>query len=262
MLNGVALEINDRNHRQGTKQGPAAPPWRPPKSSKLPWILGFVLMGDALVAAFAPLRWFPAPLDAHLERVRISVGLASPKVAPSHTRANVERVAPRVAPVAASWPSPPASVTNAAASQSPPLSNINTKPAENPYIKPGTIYRCKSYSGAVFWSAAHCSQHKALIDRIASVPVGMPFTQQIDIAAREAGQLEQTIRREQREGERLTLCTTLQHERDEIWKRSGSGAGYVPMDVLGRDQSRWRQIEDLLNRNACRRPQLSNRQGK
>jgi hypothetical protein len=46
----------------------------------------------------------------------------------------------------------------------------------------GTIYYCKNYSGGTFWAQAHCSQHNALIDRIASVPAGMPFDQQVAIA--------------------------------------------------------------------------------
>ncbi|MBC5782606.1 hypothetical protein H8N03_06590 [Ramlibacter sp. USB13] len=54
----------------------------------------------------------------------------------------------------------------------------------------GTIYHCKDYSGGTFWASNHCHEHRALIDRIASVPAGLPFEQQVQIAEaqRHAGQ--------------------------------------------------------------------------
>lgn len=44
-----------------------------------------------------------------------------------------------------------------------------------------TIYLCKAYGGGTFWASNHCNQHSALIERIVSVPDGMPFNQQVDI---------------------------------------------------------------------------------
>lgn len=46
----------------------------------------------------------------------------------------------------------------------------------------GTIYLCKAYSGGTFWAKSHCSQHSALIERIASVPDSLPFDQQVALA--------------------------------------------------------------------------------
>jgi hypothetical protein len=46
----------------------------------------------------------------------------------------------------------------------------------------GTIFLCKAYSGGMFWSQSHCNQHKALIERIASVPDGLPFQHQVSLA--------------------------------------------------------------------------------
>lgn len=46
----------------------------------------------------------------------------------------------------------------------------------------GTIYLCKAYSGGTFWAKAQCSQHSALIERIANVPDNLPFDQQVAIA--------------------------------------------------------------------------------
>jgi len=46
----------------------------------------------------------------------------------------------------------------------------------------GEVFMCKSYGGGTFWSSAHCSRHNALIERIVSVPDGMPFDQQVKLA--------------------------------------------------------------------------------
>ena len=46
----------------------------------------------------------------------------------------------------------------------------------------GSIYLCKVYSGGTFWAQQQCSQHSALIERIASVPDSLPFSQQVEIA--------------------------------------------------------------------------------
>ncbi len=43
-------------------------------------------------------------------------------------------------------------------------------------------FLCKSYGGGTFWSGVHCSAYNALIERIVSVPDGMPFDQQVALA--------------------------------------------------------------------------------
>ena len=45
-----------------------------------------------------------------------------------------------------------------------------------------TIYLCKAYGGGMFWTSGTCSAQSATIDRIANVPSGMPFDQQVSIA--------------------------------------------------------------------------------
>ncbi len=42
-----------------------------------------------------------------------------------------------------------------------------------------SLYLCKAYSGGTFWSADSCQQRQALIDRIVSVPDGLPFDDQV-----------------------------------------------------------------------------------
>lgn len=57
--------------------------------------------------------------------------------------------------------------------------------AEPPEIR--QIYLCRAYTGGTFWSQAHCQEHRALIDRIAPVPPGLPFDQQVAIARQQLG---------------------------------------------------------------------------
>ena len=39
-----------------------------------------------------------------------------------------------------------------------------------------TLFHGKAYSGGTFWANAHCNQHQALVDRIASVLGSLPAT--------------------------------------------------------------------------------------
>lgn len=52
----------------------------------------------------------------------------------------------------------------------------------------GEVFMCKSYSGGTFWSSAHCGKHNALIERIVSVPDGLPFDQQVQLAEQNRAQ--------------------------------------------------------------------------
>lgn len=54
-------------------------------------------------------------------------------------------------------------------------------------VTPGTIYLCKAYDGGTFWAQAHCNQHRSHIERIARVPDGLPFDQQVDLARNQMG---------------------------------------------------------------------------
>lgn len=44
-----------------------------------------------------------------------------------------------------------------------------------------TLYHCKNYSGGTFWASDACSNHRALIDRLVTVPDNMPFEQQVQV---------------------------------------------------------------------------------
>lgn len=117
-----------------------------------------------------------------------------------------------------------------------------------------TIYRCRSYGGGYFWSASHCQQHQALIDRIASVPDGLPFDQQVAVAQGQLDALQASMQAEKAEAARQERCAALMHERDAIWRRSGSGTGQVPLEQLGADRERWKQINRQLAAGKCPAP--------
>ena len=56
-----------------------------------------------------------------------------------------------------------------------------------------TIYHCKAYGGGTFWTNGTCASKSALIDRIANVPGGMTFAQQVSIAEGQRAEAGTTI---------------------------------------------------------------------
>lgn len=49
-------------------------------------------------------------------------------------------------------------------------------------VQADTIYHCKAYGGGTFWTNGTCASKSATIDRIANVPGGLTFDQQVSIA--------------------------------------------------------------------------------
>lgn len=268
------MGLIDRNYMAERDQSD----FRPSRSGVSNWYWIAPLTVLILLVTTAPLHWMPPQVAAQVQHLRQRLGIDHAPQAHSAPARQVREF--RATPIGEQRPQakqqlpttnsvrrclvngvvvdvlngdcpPPAPLTPHP--QQLPAVTRAPEPADNPFFKPGTIYRCKSYSGADFWAQSHCSQHKAVIERIASVPIGMPFQQQVDIAAAQEQSLESQLRGEQREDARRVTCQTLLLERDQIWKRSGTGTGYVPLDVLGADQTRWRQIESQLNQNNCRR---------
>ena len=104
-----------------------------------------------------------------------------------------------------------------------------------------TIYLCEAYSGGKFWSSSHCHQHKALIDRIETVPDGLPFDQQVQLAQsrlKSATPVQPTPRAD----DRVLRCNQLKAQRDSIWSRYNNWQYNTP-DVVGEDRSRWIAIQ-------------------
>lgn len=74
-----------------------------------------------------------------------------------------------------------------------------------------TIYFCKGYTGGTFWSDTTCSKQKATIDRMMTVPDGMPFEQQVQLGeqAREAARRLVEPQQDARNSSTTTTTTTV-----------------------------------------------------
>lgn len=120
-------------------------------------------------------RWTELPSG------RSCLGLAGPGLQPEPTPAATRAwAAPPPMPSPEPQPAPPV-----------PAPALRSPQAGGSARAPATVYLCRSYGGAEFWSTAHCHSHQALILRIESVPVGLSGAQQIDLARRQAGLAEQ-----------------------------------------------------------------------
>lgn len=64
---------------------------------------------------------------------------------------------------------------------SPPVRNLDAAGSAQ-------VFLCMSNSGGRFWSSEHCRERGAQIDRIESVPAGLPWDQQVQIADQQARQ--------------------------------------------------------------------------
>ncbi|KQW64259.1 hypothetical protein [Variovorax sp. Root411] len=64
---------------------------------------------------------------------------------------------------------------------SPPVRNLDSAGASQ-------VFLCVGNSGGRFWSPSHCRERSALVERIESVPAGLPWEQQVQIADQQARQ--------------------------------------------------------------------------
>lgn len=167
----MGLQDRDYMHERHRRQSGRELPFRPPprRSFLLPLLFWIALAAAGFKFA------------EHWQSNR-AARAAQP---PLHTQA--EREPPADDPAEAARPSSEA-VAAPPVRNPPTIVHAAPAPLETAPAAPrttttgGTIYHCKDYSGGTFWSQAPCSQHRALIDRIASVPAGIPFDQQVEIA--------------------------------------------------------------------------------
>lgn len=64
---------------------------------------------------------------------------------------------------------------------SPPVRNLDSAGA-------GQVFLCVSNSGGRFWSSSHCRERGAFVERIESVPAGLPWNQQVQLADQQTRQ--------------------------------------------------------------------------
>lgn len=117
-------------------------------------------------------------------------------------------------------------------------------------VDAATIYLCRAHGGGEFWSAEHCHKRSASIVRMASVPDGMPFEQQVRLVDGQLRKDEARNRQEDQERERLQQCAQLKAERDQIWGRYGNWQ-FQKGEVIGQDRTRWKVIESEQRRLNC-----------
>ena len=113
-----------------------------------------------------------------------------------------------------------------------------------------TIYHCKDYGGGTFWANTACSNHKALIDRIATVPGGLTFNQQVRIAEGQRNAASQAIAVQEQQSSVDITCAQLKAERDKIWSRYSNWQYQAP-EVVGPDRQRTIAIQAQQQRLGC-----------
>ncbi len=114
-----------------------------------------------------------------------------------------------------------------------------------------TIYRCKAYSGGIFWSSAHCGSQQALIDRMATVPNGLPFEQQVQIAeGQRVAAMALYDQQPSAEVQRSDRCVALKRERETIESRYTNWQ-WQPLEVINPDQTRMKGLRAEQARLGC-----------
>ncbi|MEZ5704974.1 MAG: hypothetical protein R3E56_06475 [Burkholderiaceae bacterium] len=178
-------------------------PFSPPPSSAVPTVLIAVALGALAWVGYQALPgWFAETRD-----VPAVAATGAETVSAAHRPASGGE-----APIAAAVPPPPAKPAPVARPQpawtrceeggrvsysdagcggaAEKASSLTTEAAlttvPGGVVSPTTaiLYRCKAYSGVVFWSTAHCNQKKALVDRMVEVPRGLSFKEKVAVAER------------------------------------------------------------------------------
>lgn len=204
--------MTDRDSMPQWAQVTEASPFTPPASSTTPTLLIAVALVALGVAGFwgytkwmpdgpkstpanmtspgvvSETRTAPAPapaLRAQIqERMRLEAQRQRPEPAKTWTRCQVgEQVVYSDSGCGAG-----VAQRNSADSQAP----MTTVPSLPETPSSHTLYRCKPYSGGVFWSTRHCNQQQALVDRMVSVPRNMALNQKIDLAERSLKKMGET----------------------------------------------------------------------
>ena len=113
-----------------------------------------------------------------------------------------------------------------------------------------TIYHCKGYGGGTFWASTACSNHKALIDRIATVPGGMTWDQQVKIAEAQRQAATPQGSTDSIQSDAASRCAALKSERDKIWSRYSNWQYQAP-EVVGPDRQRTLAIQSQQRSLGC-----------
>ncbi|WP_394791508.1 hypothetical protein [Rhodoferax sp.] len=131
---------------------------------------------------------------------------------------------------------------------------VDTSPQvsqQNSNVATTTLYLCQSYDGGKFWTREHCAQRNALVDRMESVPAGLPFEQQVELAKgqRDSSQVltappAQATYTDSSQPSKASECTALDARiryLDQL-ARAGGTAAYMDWIANERKQARDRQF--------------------
>jgi hypothetical protein len=173
--------MRERNRRSFDRERPFAPP--KPQNSTLMMISWWLLIAFSLYKGYG---WW----HEKQQRERSLRQSAAAQARISETREHETKHRSTTSPPQVATATPP----RAGPTPYRPPSQAAEEPAPAPAATTGgTIYLCKAYNGGTFWAQAHCNQHKALIDSIVSVPVGLPFQQQVAIAEQKRQAVQQNL---------------------------------------------------------------------
>jgi hypothetical protein len=191
-------------------------PFTPPPSSTAPTVLIAVAIGVLAFVGYWAVDWWsarrPAELAPHQTTAEVRGAAKAPspgaeatsradaltkamrqrdEAQPTWTRCEADgKVSYSDADCAGAVQKSSSSTTQAA---------LSTVPSSKDTASTTTIYRCKAYSGVVFWSSKHCNQKKALVDRMVEVPRGLSFKQQIVAAEQSLPRKQEPVRQVQRQ---------------------------------------------------------------
>lgn len=170
----MGLQDRDYMRERNRTLADNEPPFRPP-AERQPFLMMLLWW---LAIAFILFKMFGWLQEKKVNGAAVTVTAPQPRYVPPPPDPvpprRIELIRPAPESAAAPSPLPPQQYAAPAPA---------TRVIETPRPQTGgTIYHCKNYSGGTFWAQAHCGQHNALIDRIASVPAGLPFEQQVNIA--------------------------------------------------------------------------------
>lgn len=117
-------------------------------------------------------------------------------------------------------------------------------------VQAATLYECRSYGGATFFSSEPCFQQRAAGVAVHTVPDGLTQEQQIklldDARTRKASEAKAEDERRQRLGQ----CAQIDDELRQLEKKYTSWQ-YVPIDEVNVDQRRERDLKSRRSQLQC-----------
>ena len=231
-------------------------PFTPPPSSALPTVLIALAIGALAYAGYRAMdRWsvqqgaepVPEASTAKAPRVAVLSPQRSEEALSAKAAAQVQRRNAEAQPVwtrceadgKVSYSDSGCVGAAQKANSQTTQAALTTVPAGKGSANTTTIYRCKAYSGVVFWSSHHCHLKKALVDRLVEVPRGMSFQRQIVAAERSLPRKREPVRQVQRQATAVP-GQSKQVECDALEKTIANIDARTRQPLTAGEQDHWR----------------------